>query len=134
MTSAARASLGPALGLALGSPVAHAGQFTFGGRIFADADADADLTQLYLDADYAFDPERARGHRFRSAGFGEAANPRPPEPSPACRHPLPEATSNNLQGRHSRFPGGRGVHAGSLRLALRLRPAGYARRERAALL
>lgn len=62
-----------ACGLALASalPAASAGDFTFGGKLFADfsqlrqhdrathADGratDADLKRLYLDADYAFDP------------------------------------------------------------------------------
>jgi hypothetical protein len=57
--------------LALAGPVAHAGDFSFGGKAFADISQlqqqdrvaqtdsrgwDADLKRLYLDADYAFDP------------------------------------------------------------------------------
>lgn len=57
--------------LALTGPAAHAGDFTFGGKVFADISQlqqtdhvaqtdsrawDADLKRLYLDADYAFDP------------------------------------------------------------------------------
>lgn len=71
MSFSARSALCLALGLALLAPVAHAGEFTFGGKAFADvsqldqrdrvagtrsSDADADLKRLYLDADYAIDP------------------------------------------------------------------------------
>lgn len=70
MKPVSKAALGLALGLALAMPAAHAGQFTFGGKIYADAswlrqhdhvagerraEADVDLKRLYLDADYAFD-------------------------------------------------------------------------------
>lgn len=66
-----QAALRLAIGLALAAPAAHAGEFTFGGKIYADAsqldqhdhvtgarssDTNADLKRLYLDADYAFDP------------------------------------------------------------------------------
>jgi hypothetical protein len=71
MKTVSRASLRLALCLALGAPAAHAGQFTFGGKIYADlsqidqhdhltgarsSDTDVDLKRMYLDADYAFDP------------------------------------------------------------------------------
>jgi hypothetical protein len=71
MKSVSKAAPRLALCLALAAPAAHAGQFTFGGKIYADAsllqqhdhvtgarssDTDADLKRMYLDADYAFDP------------------------------------------------------------------------------
>ncbi|MCX7515334.1 hypothetical protein [Frateuria sp. STR12] len=71
MKPVSKAALRLALGLALAAPAAHAGEFTFGGKIYADAsvlrqhdhvtgarssDTNVDLKRLYLDADYAFDP------------------------------------------------------------------------------
>ena len=69
--SSRRLSLVCGLALVTAVPAASAGDFTFGGKLFADfsqlrqhdrtahADShasDADLKRLYLDADYAFDP------------------------------------------------------------------------------
>src|SRR5690242_10329410 len=71
MQCSAHAARRLALGLALLAPMAHAGEFTFGGKAFADdseldqhdratgkrgSDVDADLKRLYLDAGYAIDP------------------------------------------------------------------------------
>lgn len=68
-TSGQRVALG--LALALAGTTVSAGEFTFGGKLFADASqlqqrdrvartdssaVDVDLKRLYLDADYAFDP------------------------------------------------------------------------------
>ncbi|UGB38812.1 hypothetical protein [Frateuria soli] len=70
MKPVSKAAVRVALGLALAAPMAHAGEFSFGGKIYADAsrlrqhdrvtgarssDTDADLKRMYLDADYAFD-------------------------------------------------------------------------------
>ena len=72
-TSTRRAAPGMVLvsALALAGTAAQAGDFTFGGKVFADVSQlqqhdrtahtdnsakDADLKRLYLDADYAFDP------------------------------------------------------------------------------
>lgn len=69
--SSRRLALAFASALILTAPVAMAGDFTFGGKLFADVSqlqqrdrvadtrssaTDADLKRLYLDANYAFDP------------------------------------------------------------------------------